>query len=83
MKNSTSTLRSSATLPRFSGGMTRRSSRTGGSVTTKIGSAMTMTQRGGRGLRGIGERVAVLRGTLDAGPRDGEWRVTATLPVVR
>jgi signal transduction histidine kinase len=38
---------------------------------------------GGRGLRGIGERVAILRGTLDAGPRDGEWRVTATLPVVR
>jgi len=37
----------------------------------------------GRGLRGIGERVAILRGTLDAGPRDGEWRVAATLPVVR
>jgi signal transduction histidine kinase len=39
--------------------------------------------RRGRGLRGMGERVAILRGTLDAGPRDGEWRVTATLPVVR
>ena len=37
----------------------------------------------GRGLRGIGERVAILRGTLDAGPRDGEWRVAATLPVPR
>jgi len=35
----------------------------------------------GRGLRGIRERVTILRGTLDAGPRDGEWRVAATLPV--
>jgi signal transduction histidine kinase len=47
------------------------------------GAAPGGRESGGRGLRGIGERVAILRGTLDAGPRDGEWRVTATLPVVR
>ncbi|GAA2798470.1 sensor histidine kinase [Crossiella cryophila] len=36
---------------------------------------------GGRGLRGIGERVTVLRGTLTAGECEGVWRVAATLPM--
>lgn len=36
----------------------------------------------GTGLTGMHERVAVLGGTLDAGPRDGGgFRVTATLPI--
>ena len=38
----------------------------------------------GRGLIGLGERVAIFGGQLDAGPRpDGGWRLTATLPVAR
>ncbi|MGW0521211.1 sensor histidine kinase [Crossiella sp. NPDC003009] len=36
---------------------------------------------GGRGLRGIGERVTVLRGQLTAGECEGSWRVAATLPM--
>lgn len=36
----------------------------------------------GHGLMGMRERVAVLRGTLEAGSRpDGGWRVRATLPL--
>ncbi|MFD8597887.1 sensor histidine kinase [Kitasatospora sp. NPDC059646] len=38
--------------------------------------------RAGRGLAGLRERVALLRGTLDAGPDDtGQWRLTARLPL--
>ncbi|HWD83026.1 MAG TPA: histidine kinase [Kribbella sp.] len=38
---------------------------------------------GGRGLAGIRERVAVLRGTVDAGPINGglAWRLAVRLPV--
>lgn len=35
---------------------------------------------GGRGLAGIGERVRLLGGQLDAGPDDGEWRLHVRLP---
>ncbi|MCK9794312.1 histidine kinase [Isoptericola sp. 4D.3] len=35
---------------------------------------------GGRGLHGMAERVRLLRGELDAGPRDGRWVVRARLP---
>ncbi|MEU4193836.1 histidine kinase [Kribbella sp. NPDC026611] len=36
---------------------------------------------GGRGLAGIRERVAVLRGSVVAGPADDGWRLAVTLPV--
>ncbi|WP_186768272.1 sensor histidine kinase [Streptomyces qinzhouensis] len=35
---------------------------------------------GGHGLIGMRERVALLGGTLDAGPADPGWRLTAELP---
>ncbi|MGW1279937.1 sensor histidine kinase [Streptomyces tsukubensis] len=38
------------------------------------------TDSGGHGLIGMRERVALLGGTLDAGPADGGWRLTAVLP---
>ncbi|MFC5171807.1 sensor histidine kinase [Streptomyces mutomycini] len=39
---------------------------------------------GGRGLRGIAERAALLGGSAQSGPRpDGVWRLTARLPLHR
>ncbi|MEU2668202.1 histidine kinase [Streptomyces sp. NPDC007164] len=36
---------------------------------------------GGRGLRGIAERVVLLGGRAESGPHDGGWRLTARLPL--
>lgn len=36
---------------------------------------------GGRGLSGMRERVALLGGRMSAGPEDGRWRVSASLPI--
>ena len=36
---------------------------------------------GGYGLTGMRERLRLLNGTLDAGPRDGRWMVNASLPL--
>ncbi|HWV76891.1 MAG TPA: histidine kinase [Isoptericola sp.] len=36
---------------------------------------------GGRGLHGMAERVRLLRGRLDAGPRHGSWVVRARFPL--
>jgi signal transduction histidine kinase len=35
----------------------------------------------GYGLTGMRERIRLLRGALDAGSQDGEWVVTAELPL--
>jgi signal transduction histidine kinase len=39
------------------------------------------TGRSGSGVRGLHERAAVLGGTAQAGPVDGEWRVDVRLPL--
>jgi signal transduction histidine kinase len=44
------------------------------------GSPGVDTINGGYGLTGMRERLRLLNGTLQAGPRDGEWVVTAELP---
>src|SRR4029077_4162466 len=38
------------------------------------------TVNGGYGLTGMRERLRLLNGTLQAGPRDNQWIVTAELP---
>lgn len=38
------------------------------------------TVNGGYGLTGMHERLRLLNGALEAGPRDGQWVVTAELP---
>jgi signal transduction histidine kinase len=39
------------------------------------------TADAGYGLTGMRERLLLLRGTLEAGPKDGQWVVTADLPL--
>jgi signal transduction histidine kinase len=52
------------------------------SVTNPAGAAAATGIGPGYGLAGMAERVALLHGTLDAGPApDGGWRVDAVLPL--
>jgi signal transduction histidine kinase len=41
------------------------------------------TANAGYGLTGMRERLRILNGTLEAGRHDGEWVVTAQLPLPR
>ncbi|MFB9684135.1 sensor histidine kinase [Amycolatopsis plumensis] len=48
-------------------------------VANPLGSG-THRSGGGRGLRGMAERMAVLGGELSAGPVDGQWEVVVRVP---
>lgn len=52
-------------------------------LTNPLGPARPSRPGGGRGLRGIGERAAVLHGGCEAGPADDgtTWRLAVWLPV--
>ncbi|MFD9562932.1 sensor histidine kinase [Streptomyces sp. NPDC059994] len=43
--------------------------------------AQVVRPGGGRGLRGIAERAALLGGRAQAGPEDGRWRLAVRFPV--
>ncbi|WP_326649121.1 sensor histidine kinase [Streptomyces sp. NBC_01750] len=45
------------------------------------GRAPVIRPGGGRGVRGIAERAALLGGHAQAGPRDAVWRLSARLPL--
>jgi hypothetical protein len=46
-----------------------------------LGASRPTPARGGRGLAGIRERVAVLRGNVTAASEDGRWRMRVSLPI--
>ncbi|GAA0806834.1 sensor histidine kinase [Spirilliplanes yamanashiensis] len=52
-------------------------------VDNPLGGPAGGDRTGGRGIAGMRERVRLLGGELAAGPRDGAWHVTATLPLGR
>jgi signal transduction histidine kinase len=54
--------------------------RNGLAPASDAGPAAMITVNGGYGLTGMRERLRLLNGTLEAGPRDHQWVVTAELP---
>jgi signal transduction histidine kinase len=54
-----------------------------GSAAADDGSAAVRTADAGYGLTGMRERLRILNGTLEAGSDDGQWVVTAQLPLPR
>jgi signal transduction histidine kinase len=50
-------------------------------VVNDLSSAARRHTDGGYGLTGMRERLRLLNGTLEAGPRDGRWTVDASLPL--
>jgi signal transduction histidine kinase len=50
------------------------------SVTNPLGASVT-SPGGGRGISGMRERAAVLRGQIAAGPVDDAWQVSAQIPL--
>jgi signal transduction histidine kinase len=49
--------------------------------TAAVAASALRTLDSGYGLTGMRERLLLLRGSLEAGPRDGQWVVTAELPL--
>ncbi|AUI57956.1 sensor histidine kinase [Amycolatopsis sp. BJA-103] len=49
-------------------------------VSNPLGAAVPSRDGGGRGLRGMAERVDVLGGTITAGRADGFWKVEVAVP---
>ncbi|MET9696671.1 histidine kinase [Streptomyces sp. NPDC006529] len=52
-------------------------------VTNPLPEGPTLMSGSGTGLRGMRERAALLGGTADTGPHEGNWRVRARLPLER
>jgi signal transduction histidine kinase len=50
-------------------------------LSNPLGSRTEPRRGGGRGLRGMRERVTVLRGQMTAGPHDGRWQVSVRIPL--
>jgi len=59
-----------------------RASRLELEMTNPAGETAPARAGGGRGLRGIRERVTILGGRMSAGAGDGRWRVLVAIPVV-
>jgi signal transduction histidine kinase len=47
---------------------------------SNVGSATFKSVDGGYGLAGMRERLLLIEGTLDVGPQDDQWIVTAQVP---
>lgn len=79
----TNVLRYAASTPRIEVSIAVGQSSADVSVTNDAGASIApaAVTGSGRGLIGMRERVAVLGGTLQAGPTDGGWRVSAHLPI--